>query len=279
MFRRILGFVMFIAGVIGVVFSLLLVIAGLRLVNGLEVVLNNNIDLVLDSLDTVKETLLLTKTTIGQVNAGLTTVEGTADDLARTVNNTRPLLDQLAVVASETMPENIEAVQATIPNVAAVAGSIDQTLRLLSAFKLEQNVFGIPLGFNLGINYDPEEPFDQTIETIGESMDELPGQLRSLKVYLAVTSDNLQTISLGIGHIANNLQTINGSVAEMPPLLDDYIGLVTRAGDGLRQMRDELGNQLGWFRVGVVVGAVWLALLHLPLLYTGREILLATNKK
>lgn len=279
MFRRILGFVMFIAGVIGVVFSLLLVIAGLRLVNGLEVVLNNNIDLVLDSLDTVKETLLLTKTTIGQVNAGLTTVEGTADDLARTVNNTRPLLDQLAVVASETMPENIEAVQATIPNLAAVAGSIDQTLRLLSAFKLEQNVFGIPLGFNLGINYDPEEPFDQTIETIGESMDELPGQLRSLKVYLAVTSDNLQTISLGIGHIANNLQTINGSVAEMPPLLDDYIGLVTRAGDGLRQMRDELGNQLGWFRVGVVVGAVWLALLHLPLLYTGREILLATNKK
>lgn len=280
MFRRILGFVMLIVGVIGVLCCLFLAIAGLRLVSELEIVLDNNLDILLDSLDTVKETLLLTKTTIGQVNSGLETVEETADDLAQTVNNTRPLIDQLSVVAAETVPDSIESVQATIPTVAAVAGSIDQTLRLLSAFKLEQNIFGIPIGFDLGVDYDPEEPFDQTIETIGASLDGLPGQLRSLKVYLAVTNDNLQTISLGIGNIADDLQTINGSVADMAPLLDDYIGLVTRTGDSLRQVRDDLGRQLGWLRVGIVGGAVWLALLHLPLLYTGREVLTApkTNR-
>ena len=227
MIRRILGFIMLFIGLSGLVLSIGGALVTRRMVDNVGQGLDQSLRLVSESLDTVLDTLALTKTTVGQVNGSMTTVETTATDLAQTINQTRPLLDQVSQIASSDVPDGIDAVQAALPNVAEVAGTIDTTLRVLNNFRIDQSILGFPIKYDLGINYNPVTPFDQSITAVGGSLDGIPERLRTLKIYLNVTDDNLATISQDVLNIAADLETINGSVADVQPLLDEYTRLVT----------------------------------------------------
>ena len=86
MIRRILGFIMLFIGLSGLVLSIGGALVTRRMVDNVGQGLDQSLRLVSESLDTVLDTLALTKTTVGQVNGSMTTVETTATDLAQTIN-------------------------------------------------------------------------------------------------------------------------------------------------------------------------------------------------
>src|SRR5690606_13810168 len=135
---------------------------------------DDTLALTIQSLDTATESLELTKVTIGDVNAGLETVEEAALNISKTITDTRPLLDQVGVVVSHNAPQTLEAVQASIPNIAEVAGAIDQAMPTLSAFSINENFMGFSLDYNLGIDYAPPVPFDETFDDLGAGLEGLP---------------------------------------------------------------------------------------------------------
>ena len=49
------------------------------------------------------------------------------------------------------------------------------------------------LNYSLGVDYNPNVPFDDTVLTLGESLDGLPESLRSLQTYADETNQNLDT--------------------------------------------------------------------------------------
>ncbi|MCA9937692.1 MAG: hypothetical protein KC418_03550 [Anaerolineales bacterium] len=273
MIRRILGFIMLFIGLSGLVLSIGGALVTRRMVDNVGQGLDQSLRLVSESLDTVLDTLALTKTTVGQVNGSMTTVETTATDLAQTINQTRPLLDQVSQIASSDVPDGIDAVQAALPNVAEVAGTIDTTLRVLNNFRIDQSILGFPIKYDLGINYNPVTPFDQSITAVGGSLDGIPERLRTLKIYLNVTDDNLATISQDVLNIAADLKTINGSVADVQPLLDEYTRLVTEVNDNIRQTRANLTDQLAQFKIVLVIVFVWIGLTQAAPVYLGWELL------
>ncbi|MCB8953253.1 MAG: hypothetical protein H6650_14705 [Ardenticatenales bacterium] len=273
MIRRILGFIMLFIGLSGLVLSIGGALVTRRMVDNVGQGLDQSLRLVSESLDTVLDTLALTKTTVGQVNGSMTTVETTATDLAQTINQTRPLLDQVSQIASSDVPDGIDAVQAALPNVAEVAGTIDTTLRVLNNFRIDQSILGFPIKYDLGINYNPVTPFDQSITAVGGSLDGIPERLRTLKIYLNVTDDNLATISQDVLNIAADLETINGSVADVQPLLDEYTRLVTEVNDNIRQTRANLTDQLAQFKIVLVIVFVWIGLTQAAPVYLGWELL------
>jgi hypothetical protein len=273
MIRRLVGLIIIIIGLSGIVLS----VAGMRAAPGLIDTISDSLEanlvLVSESLDTVQETLLLAQSTITEVTGGLDTVEESAVHLGQTLNQTRPLLDQVSTIASEEVPQSLDAIQATLPDLVQVAAAIDDTLSILNRFRVDQQILGIPIKFDLGIDYDPAVPFDESVSQIGRSFETLPGQLRDLDEYVVVANDNLALISEDVLAISGDLDGVNGRIAELDPLLEDYLRIVVELNDSTRQTRQIILGELNALRRIVTIALAWVALSQLAPLYLGLELL------
>ena len=273
MIRRLVGFIIIVIGLSGIGLSAIGMRAAPRLIDAIGDSLEANLVLVSESLDTVQETLLLAKSTVAEVTGSLDTVGESAVHLGQTLNETRPLLDQVSVIASDEIPQSLDAIQSTIPDLVQVAAAIDDTLTILNRFKIDERILGIPIKYDLGIDYTPDVPFDQSVSSIGSSFETLPNQLRDLEDYVAVANENLAQISDDVIAISQDLAGVNGRIAEIDPLLEDYQRIVTELNDSARQTRQIILNELDTLKRITVIALAWVALSQLAPLYLGLELL------
>ena len=273
MFRRISGFVLLLIGLIGVLLSIGGIVYSGRAVDAVVKILDDTLGLTGDSLATVEDTLDLARGTIGDVNASLVTVEETADSLAKTIADTQPLLDEVAQIAGEDAPNSIESVQEAIPAVAEVAGVIDSTLLTLNDFKIEEDILGFQLNYDLGVNYAPTTPFDETVAGLGTSLDGFPDRLRELEPSLTAANDNLGSVSENIYAVSDDLAVINGRVAEVDPLLGQYIGIVQQISGTLGSTQSAVQAQVPNAKLVLKVLFAWFGFLQFSLLYLGWDLM------
>ena len=273
MFRRVIGVLMLVLGLVGLVISIAGVFYGRQLVDDSFGGIDNSLALTTDSLDTAVDSLVLAKATIGDVNNGLDTVEGAAVNIARTISDTRPLIDQVAVVVSEDAPASIEAMQLAVPAIAQVAGAIDQALVTLNGFSIDENILGNEIHYDLGIDYDPPTPFDETFVALGDSMDGLPEHLRSTRGNLEVTADNLATISVSVIEISEDLEAINEQVAQVPGLVDQYIAIANQLNGAITQARSQVLQQQEMAKNVITFVLIWWGLPQLALVMIGWDFL------
>lgn len=277
MVRRFLGIVMLLIGVGGIVLAIWGARLGHRLVDRIAANFDQTLELTSQSLETVSETLALAKSSIADVNTVMETAETTADDLAQTVTDTRPLLGQISSVASDQVPDSLETIQQAFPSLEQVAGVIDSTLTTLNNFRIDEEILGLELQYDLGIDYEPEVPFDQSVRELGEGLEGLPESLRTLEIYINVANNNLQTVSRDIRTLADDLGTVNGRITELDPILDEYLRLITTTNDRTRQMRAEINSEVQSIKNGITLAMVWLAITQVAPLYLGWE--LVTNRR
>lgn len=275
MIRRIFGLILLLVGLSGLILSIAGAIVGRRLVDDVIGNVDNSLTLTAQTLDTVEDTLILTRNTVAEVNEGLSTVEATTRNLSQTVSETQPLIDQVGTVTGEDVPQSLEAIQQTIPNLVEVAGAVDDTLVALSRFQIEETIpiVNYTIDMNLGVDYQPEVRFDDSIAQIGDSIEGVPGRLRSLQVYINVANENLTVIGDDLDQIAADLEDLNGQVDQVDPLLAEYMGTVTEIGDTVRLTRTTLAQQREQIRLIVTVAMIWLGLTQLAPLYLGWELL------
>ena len=278
MIKRFIGFIIILVGVGGILLAVAGAIYLPQAIDNIATNLDETLLLTSASLDNVGDTLLLAKTTIEDVSTSLDTVEMTLDNLGQTLNNTTPLLDQITAVTSNEVPESIEALQIAIPDMAQVAAIIDDTLSTLNRFRIDESFLGIDINYNLGIDYNPDVPFDETVLSLGEGLEGLPGSLRSLQVYMNVTKSNLEEVSSGLFQIADDLGAVNGRISEIDPLLNEYLRIVTQTNDNTRALRTEIGSQLETISSVAKVVMIWLALSQLAPIYLGWELLAGKRK-
>jgi uncharacterized phage infection (PIP) family protein YhgE len=275
--RRIFGLIMLLIGILGVVLSIVVTSSVRQMMDNIGRGIDQALVRTTETLDTVGDTIALTKTTMGQVQTSLDTVETTSDNLGQTISETRPLLDQISAVASEDVPAGIEQFQAGIPDMAEAAAAIDTTLRTLNDFQIDTSILGVPIEYDLGINYEPEQPFDETVNQIGTSLEDIPPRLRSLRIYINVADENLDEVSQNLFEISDNLGEINSSVTDFEPLLDDYAQSVTETNDLVRQARVNTAQQVESIKNTLTLVFIWFGLTQIAPIYLGFE--LALNQR
>jgi len=279
MFRRILGLLMLLIGIGGIGIAIFGAQMGHQLVDRVGTNFEQTLTLTSDSLDTVSETLVLAKSSIADINTVVTTTGTTANNLATTVEDTRPLLEQISTVATDQVPDSLETVQDAFPSLEQVAGVIDRTLVTLNSFRIDEEIFGFNIQYDLGIDYEPEIPFDQSVQALGQGLEGIPESLRAMEAYITVTNDNLETVSQDIRTLADDLQTVNGRINEFDPILDEYLVLVTDINDSTRQMRAQIEDESARLKNGITLAMVWLALTQIAPLYLGWELLTGRRDK
>ncbi len=267
--RRILGVLMIIVGIAGLVIALAFTIYGRQLVDTVAVGLNTTTELLLQTVGTTTDSLINVKSTIDEAATTLDTVTETAATLSTTLIDTEPLLNTVNSLATDTVPQSLEAVQAAIPNLADIAGSIDSTLIRLSELQVERSVFGVPISFDLGIDYDPEEPFDSAVLQIGDSLLEVPEQLRSLDDSLTAAVDNVGSIADNVKQLSTDLVGVTTSLVQFGPLLDEYITILGDTARSLEETRDTFQANLNLIRWAVTGLGLWFAFYQIVPLYVG----------
>ncbi len=269
MIKRVLGIAMLLVGAFGLLISIGGVLVSRTVIDQLGVSLETTLTLASDSLDAVEDTLELTKTSVDQAGTSIDTLAVTATNVSTTMNDTQPLLEKVTETATQEIPESIESIQEAIPNVAEAAGAIDDTLRVLDSFELDRRVFGIPIQFDLGIDYQPTAPLDETVLILSESLDGVPEDLRALESDMLLATENLALIGGNIETIAGDLDSISQTVDQISPLLDDYLEIVAQTQELIAQAQTDLGDQLQILQWAVTALFVWLGLNQIVPLYLG----------
>jgi hypothetical protein len=167
-------------------------------------------------------------------------------------------------------------VQNAIPAVAEVAGVIDDTLLTLNDFKIEEEILGFELNYDLGVNYAPTVPFDETVSGLGTSLDGFPDRLRELEPSLTAANENLGLVSENIYAVSDDLAVINGRVADVEPLLGDYIGIVQNINTTLSTTQSTVQAQVGNIKLALQILFAWLGFLQFSLLYLGWDLMTRT---
>jgi len=277
MFRRILGAIILVATV--VVLAILIAAAFFvgPAIDSISSGLDNSLALTVDALNTVADTLSQTQSTLSSVNDSMDTAAITTGTLSKTVADTIPLLDQVSFLVADQAPTNIEAVQAAVPNIAAVAGVVDDALTKLSSFKIDQTI-PIPLNpidinFDLGIDYEPAVPFDETMLELGTSLDGLPVALRALDSQLAVSAANLETLSGNLDAAAGDIGAVNAEVAKFIPLLDQYLALLDQVIGTIDQLSAQIAANLATVKMVATILPIALAVTQLAPLVVGWDLL------
>ncbi len=277
--KRIMGVVFLLIGLMG----LAIAIAGFSLIrqaiDEIGAGLESTMDLTLDSLETVTETLVLTKDTVGQVGNSLETVGQVAGNVSETIRVTEPALDQITIVATEDVPASLEQLEAALPDVAEAAGAIDSTLRILDSFQLEREIFGIPISFDLGIDFNPEESLDEAVLIVGQSLEGVPESLRGLQVSLEATSENLAVIGQNMEIIGEDLEHMNSLVADFEPLIDDYLRLISNTESLIRDTKVKLADQVATAKLLASAVFVWLAIFQIVPFYLAYDLFSVRKEK
>ncbi|MBK7175760.1 MAG: hypothetical protein IPH82_00960 [Chloroflexi bacterium] len=273
MIRRMLGIILLLIGLSGIALG----IVGARVSRDMLQTLSDGtkagLDLAIDSLQTVSDSLTLARQTIADVHTSLETVQTTATDVAVSLEASQPMVADVAAIAGQDLPRSVETIQAAIPNAAQAAEAIDSTLTTLNRFKIDTTILGFPIQYDLGIDYNPDVPFGESVLAIGRSLDDMPIRLRNLQTALEDTAVNLQTISEDMRSLSTDLDGINGRLLDFDPLITDYIRIVTETDDNLRLIRGQIDQQVASAQFVITLGMVWLAVSQLVPLYLGLDLL------
>ncbi|MCL4264566.1 MAG: hypothetical protein KJ069_15185 [Anaerolineae bacterium] len=273
MIRRIVGVIFIIIAIIGAVVAYQGMQLTTRFIDNLAAGMSSALQLTSDTLTNVESTLVVSKQTLTDLGATLSTMETTAGDMATAVQDAEPLINQVSTVVANDVPNSIETLQSTLPSLIEVATVIDDALTTLNRFEIDQTIpfVNYRIQYDLGINYDPEVPFDQAVTELGGSLDGLPETLRGLEPELATTQASLGTMGGNMEQLATDMATLNASIAEVQPILDEYIRIATDVNDRLRLVSEQIDEQTAQVKQIFNFIFLWMLMFQLVPLYLGLE--------
>lgn len=277
-FRRILGVIILLVGLAIVALSVYGAVSVGSAVGQIGDSVENALVFAGDSLTAARETILFSQDTLVDVSAAVDTAVTTTLNVSKAVSDSQPFITNVNAILTEELPANLEALQDALPAVTDVAGVIDQTLTTLAGIGIDRTIdlpFGqsIPLQFDLGIDYDPEVPFDDSVRELSSSLEGLPASLRALDEDLATTNDNLGVLSDDLIQASEDLEVINGRIVELTTLFDEYLTLIDRLAVSIDDARTAIPAQLQMLQTGVIFGSILLGLSQLASIYVGYELL------
>jgi hypothetical protein len=284
--RRFIGIIIVLIALSAIVVSAIGIWFGRQGIDQLGASVDGSFQQINASLVIVEDTLDFAKVSVGDVSSTLDTVVVSVVDASTILSDTQPLLSDVTLIASENVPDSLQALEDTIPTLVSVAEDVDNALTILSDLDLNINApaFEIPAipfvrfegisfsGINVdfaGIDYDPPVPLAESIASVGGTLEGVPENLRSLSAGLDVANQNLGVISQNILAISTDLVAINDRIQEIPSLLDQYIAQVQALAQGLISLENSLPQQLETLKLALTILLVWFALTQLAPLYIG----------
>ncbi len=272
--RRMLGVLVMIAGILG----LLLALAGLAAVwivkPTVSVYANATIDTLNKSVVTSKSVMVTTGEALGATVDSVDALSAMLETTAATVEDTKPILDEIDTIMSVTLPSTLKATTNSLYTAQEAAQVLETTIQSLDAFRFL--LADVPLvGEFIGQpeqSYTPEKPLADTLGELATNLKGLPDTFVQMSDDLSTTDDNL-------GSIQENLITMSDSVGQISVSLGEYERMVVQSQSSmddlatiLTNMKSNLPTILNGTAMVLTLFLAWLLAAQIVILSQGWEL-------
>jgi methyl-accepting chemotaxis protein len=253
------GRVMRTVGIVGVLSGVIAAAIGLWLLRDLDVLLERSLGLTAESLTTVDSSLSVATDSVAVVGDGLGDAESTSRGLKGTLDEGADLLGQTSSLLRGDVAASIESLSESLPTIIQVGGTIDTTLQALDELPV-------------GPTYEPQEPFDETLQALSENLEGLPADLRRQATTIDSAGDNLRDVGAQGEEVATAIADVRTTLDEANEVLSQYEATASEARTLIDNTTADLGRRLNVLRALVILlGAVYCASQGL-LLYMGHRL-------
>lgn len=261
LFNRLTGFLLILAALIGLIFSLGGIFALQRVKPTLTSSLIDVVRLIGTTLETTGQGLEVTqqslKSSIDSISALQTTIESTA----QTLGSTQPVLSDITNLLKEDLPETIQATQQSLTTAQESAAVIDSVLLTFSK---------IPL---IGVPYQPSVPLPQALGEVAQSLEGLPEKFIAMTENLENTGDNLAVVEADLKTVAVTVSQIQNSVSEYDTVLKNYQNSVAQVKVQLDALVESMPRLVNLLVLALTIFLAWMAIANLGLLTQGWELM------
>ena len=214
--------------VVWIVISLVIIVYGQKYIQDVGDSLEQALGSLGQNIQVVSALLSETIDIFDMVDQALSTVEVNTIDAATTMRDSAPVIEKSSIIVVQDVPNALDDVQSSLPSVIQAATAIDQSLRLLSKFKVTIPVlFGQDFEIGLGINYEPSVPLDEALSKLSLNLEGIPESMRAIEsdlitaeTNLEIVSDNLLDMASDVDYIREQLEDINPEIYKINNDLD-----------------------------------------------------------
>lgn len=251
--RRLVGRLLLAVGALGAVTSIAGAAVGFGFLGGLQSTLDSSVGVTADALDALQASVELGSETFEAVERVLDETESTTRGLGVALQGTETAMTGIARLSDDEVADSVSAVSRSLPALIDAAAVIDRTLGGLNS---------VPFG----PDYDPDEPFDESLREVQRELAELPQALRRQADLIRDGRDDLREVRRGTTRLADDLGTLNATLASAADVLAEYETTTTNARDVVAASSEGLRHDLLLGRaIVVVLGLVLLASQVVPL--------------
>jgi peptidoglycan hydrolase CwlO-like protein len=262
--RIIIGFILILAAILGLVFSIFGIISVNRYNSIISENLINNIDIIGSTLETTAQGLSDTQDSLSAATVALVSLQNTISTTADTISASEPMLDSLGKLLDEDLPNTISTTQTSFETAQESAKVIDSVLKAVSFFP--------------GINYDPEIPLHEALADVSESLGGIPESLAEMNDSIEDTSHNLQVIQVDLILMKDTIRQIENSLSSSEDVLEQYQKTISSIQTQISDLQERIPNIINSVSILVYIFLGWMAAAQIGLLTQGWE-LITRNKK
>jgi uncharacterized coiled-coil protein SlyX len=235
---------------------------------------SNTIDTLNESVTTSQNVMEITGQALGATVDSLDALSTMLSTTATTVDDTTPVINEINVIMSDTLPSTLEAATTSLSTAQEAATVLETTIKSLDTFRFLLS--GNPLLGNLvgqtGVPYNPEVPLADSLGELAKSLEGLPKTFIEMSVNLSTTDDNL-------GSIRGNLTTMSDSVGLISSSLGEYEKMVVQSQSSmdnlisiLTSMQSNLATILNGAAIVLTLLLLWFLATQVVILSQGWEL-------
>lgn len=259
LFNRIVGTLLIATAILGLFFSLI-GIAGIWSVKNSAITgMVSGLDLITASLETTGQGLAMVQQSFTSMTDSITSVQGTLNTAANTVETTKPMFDSLNALLSNDLPNTVTAVQTSLDSAYESAKIIDTVLRALTILNRD--------------SYNPSIPLHEALAQISDNLDSLPQTLATMETSIENTADQAEVIQADLRTVAASIASIEKTMTEYESILGEFESSLKAVKKQINILKDRLPrvvNALVWV---LTIFLLWMAIAQLGLLTQGWELL------
>jgi hypothetical protein len=211
MLRRLIGFVLVIAAVAGIIFSVFGLVQIWRFRPIVTATVTDNLALFNQTLATTRQGLTIVGQVVQTTTVDVASLQTTTQALARAIHDTNPMLDSLASLTSKDFPAAVGATQTSLASAQSSALLIDNVLAALT---------GIP--FSPVAAYKPDIPLHTALAQVSASLDALTPSLATISTSLADGKTNLSVVEVELNNISATTRGISNTLGSAQTVIDQY---------------------------------------------------------
>ena len=211
MIKRLVGFLLVLAAVAGIIFSLTGLVAIWRYRPVVTKTVIDDLALIDQALGTTQDVLTMVGKVVQTTTMDVASIQATTEALGQTIHDTKPMLDSLISLTGKDFPAAVSATQTSLVSAQSSALLIDNVLAALTS---------IP--FSPVAAYKPAVPLHTALAQVSTSLNPLKPSLATINTSLADGKTNLAVMEVELTKISETTQGINSTLGDAHTVIDQY---------------------------------------------------------